>query len=218
MTPLSAAAVPATGSPSERLKAETAHLHELAEHSPLQRDLAKGRLARDLYARHLGQLLHVHAALEAALWPLREVVAPIGRVVRDEHGRVEALRADLAHFGLAASDCPALPATRALVEDIARFASDRPLALLGMHYVLEGSSNGGRFIAMNIRPAYGLTPGTGDRYLDPYGERQREVWGAFKRDLDACALTEGQMEDLLAGAARMFDGVREVGEDLLAAV
>lgn len=217
MTPTASATTPtATPTPSTRLKNETAHLHELAEHSPLQRDLAKGRLPRDLYARHLGQLLHVHTALESCLWPLREVVEPIRRVVRDEHARVEALRADLAHFDLSPGDCPPLPATQALVDDIRRLATDRPLALLGMHYVLEGSANGAKFIAMNVRPAYALTPGTGDRYLDPYGERQREVWGAFKRDLDACDFTDGQVDDLLAGAARMFDGVREVGEALLA--
>ena len=205
-------ATDATATTSHRLKTETAHLHRLAEESPLQRDLAKGRLPREQYARHLGQMLHVHERLEDRLWRLRGVVEAIGQVVRDEHSRVEALRADLEHFGLSASDCPASEPTRALLADIDRLAEDRPLALLGMHYVLEGSMNGAKFIAMNVRPAYGLEAGSGDRYLDPYGDRQREVWAAFKRDLDACELSGAQVEDLLHGAGRMFDGVREVGE------
>lgn len=197
---------------SDRLKTETAHLHRLAEESPFQRALAKGRLPREQYARHLGQMLRVHERLESHLWRLRSVVEAIGRVVRDEHSRVDAIRADLEHYALAPSDCPASEQTEALLSDIDRMATDRPLALLGMHYVLEGSMNGAKFIAMNVRTAYGLEGGAGDRYLDPYGDRQREVWAAFKRDLDACDLSDAQVADLLAGAGRMFDGVREIGE------
>jgi len=203
--------------PSQRLRSETAHLHQLAEQSPFQRDLAKGRLDRAAFARHLGQMRHVHAALEQRLWALRGVLAAVDAVVRDEHRRVGAIDADLAHYGLSPSDSPPLAATADLVADIHRLAEDRPLALLGMHYVLEGSMNGARFIAGNLRAAYGLAPGVGDRYMDPYGERQREVWAAFKRDLDACDLNEHQIDDLLDGARRMFNGVRFIGDGMLAA-
>jgi heme oxygenase len=212
-----AAVIDAPASPSTILKTETASLHAKAEQSPFQRDLAKGRLPRAQYGRYLAQMLRVHEALEARLWPLSGAEEAIGRVVRDDHRRVDAIRADLAFYGVDPAYHPAEPATAAVVADIHRLAAERPLALLGMHYVLEGSANGGRFIAMNVRPAYGLEPGRGDRFLDPYGERQREIWGAFKTDLDACAFTEAQMADLLAGAARMFDGVREIGDALHAA-
>ncbi|MFG0273952.1 MAG: biliverdin-producing heme oxygenase [Phycisphaerales bacterium] len=211
---MTTATTDAAAAPSAILKIETADLHAQAEQSPFQRDLAKGRLPREQYARHLAQMLHVHEAIEEALWPLRDTIEPVGRIVRDEHRRTGVIREDLAFYGVDGADHPAEPATAALVADIRRFAAERPLALLGMHYVLEGSANGGRFIAMNVRPAYGLEPGAGDRFLDPYGERQRELWSAFKADLDACVFTPAQMRDLLDGAGRMFDGVREIGDAL----
>ena len=70
-----------------------------------------------------------------------------------------------------------------------RLASEQPMALLGILYVLEGSTNGSKFIARKVRPAYELpATGEGSAYLDPYGDVQPARWQEFKAAMDALNL------------------------------
>ncbi len=71
---------------------------------------------------------------------------------------------------------------------------DDPLRLLGMHYVLEGSNNGSRFIARHVGRAYQLSTGPGLRYLDPYGDRQRAYWMDFKNAMGKFQFTGADEE------------------------
>ena len=95
-------------------------------------------------------------------------------------------------------------------------AGDDPLRLLGLHYVLEGSNNGSRYIARHVARAYDLAPGPGLRYLDPYGERQREYWMAFKNDMLAEGFTDVETALLVQGAKQMYQTVAELSDDLAA--
>lgn len=208
----------ASETPSARLKRETAELHHRAEHAPFQRALIMGELAQALYERHLEQLLLLHMGLEGRLRELCARRPEVARIVQGFQFQEAYIREDLAHFGRSEADLAAIepvPALAALLAEIEDLAGSRPLALLGMHYVLEGSNNGGRFIARAVRKAYALTPGQGDRYLDPYGEAQPLHWQAFKDELDASGFTRDEVEALLDGARRMFEGIRQVGEGVM---
>ena len=79
------------------------------------------------------------------------------------------------------------------------------------------SASTNRFIVRAVRKALGLTPGTGDRFLDPYGEEQPAIWAALKTRLDALALSRAEQDEVVAGAARMFEMVTDIGEALAAA-
>lgn len=203
---------------SERLKAETAEHHTAAERHPFQRSLVRGTVGREGYAEYLGQMLLVHAALEAGLRRAAPAVPAIAKVVREEQYQEPYLRRDLAHFGVDPAAVTPSPATAELVARLERVARERPLALLGHHYVLEGSNNGSRFIARAIRSALGLSGREGTEYLDPYGEAQRANWAQFKADLDACGLSEAEGDVLVKAAAEMFEGIHRISEDLSAAV
>lgn len=48
------------------------------------------------------------------------------------------------------------PAASKLADSNTRTIADCPAAILGYHYVLEGSNNGGRYIARPIRRVLGL--------------------------------------------------------------
>jgi heme oxygenase len=109
-----------------------------------------------------------------------------------------------------------LPATAALIRDIDRAAVEQPLALLGYHYVLEGSKNGNRFIARQLVPALGLAPSRAVRYLDPFAEAQPAKWAAFKTDMTATGFTADQIDLLVAAARRMFEGIGELSDQLMA--
>jgi len=197
----------------ERLKADTAGLHREAEGAEFQQKMAAGRLTRDDYISWLGQMLHLHAALEQPLRRLRATdprFAPITAEQFQEPYLVE----DLATFGVDPATIHPRPAVTRLVARIALEAESEPLRLLGYHYVLEGSNNGNRFVARRLRPALGLEPGVGDRYLDPYGEAQVERWRQFKEDMTGVGFTDAEVDLLVAAARDMFVAIRDLSREL----
>ncbi len=201
---------------SSKLKAATAAQHAAAERHEYQRALFKGALPRESYVDYLQQMLCVHEALETALCACMDGgSAPVKAVVTREQLQAPYLREDLRHFGVEAERVAPTAGTAAMVERIGQAAGDG-VALLGFHYVLEGSNNGSKYIAVNVRKAYGLTAGAGDRYLDPYGERQMQVWKKFKADLDAVELGEAERERLIGAAGEMFDAIYGISDDLWA--
>jgi len=211
--PSASAAMAATPA-STFLKTRTAAFHEQAENSPFQRSLAKGRVTRASYADHLGQMFALHVALEGILRDLGGRVPAIGSVLKEHIYQEQCLRDDLATFGVDPATVEPNGATRSLIAEVNRVALEAPLKILGMLYVLVGANNGGKFIAVNVRKALNLTPGQGDRYLDPYGEKQRALWAAFKADLDSAVTEPDARERRLDGAVRMYEGILAIGNEI----
>lgn len=196
-----------------RLKAATDDLHRFAEGRELQRSLVKGTLPRDLYAAFLGQMHLVHRALERGIARVAAMHPAFGAVVRDHHRRETQLSDDLRFLG--ADTTAPLDATAALIERIDRTAAEAPVALLGMLYVLEGSTNGSKFIARSLVRAYGLQPGPGLSYLDPHGDLQRPRWAAFRRDMDAVAFSAAESAAIEDAARACFEAVARISDELM---
>lgn len=200
------------------LREKTRPHHEAAEHTAFQQALASGRLPLDTYADSLGQLLLIHARLESHLRQLRKTNAAVRRIIRDEHFQETNLRRDLQAIGRDPSNITSAAATGEMCEAIDRLAHEDPLALLGMHYVMEGSKNGAKFLAPRVRLAYGFADGQGTLYLDPYGDLQRPVWTQFKSDMDGAAFDARQGDAIVAAAKGMFIGITLLYEELYSGV
>jgi heme oxygenase len=96
-------------------------------------------------------------------------------------------------------------------------ADSQPMALLGVLYVLEGSTNGSKYIARKVRPAYALPEnGEGSAYLDPYGTAQPTRWQEFKAAMDGLNLPAGEVDQVVLAAMQTFDSIRDLGGELLA--
>ncbi|MFA6045239.1 MAG: biliverdin-producing heme oxygenase [Phycisphaerales bacterium] len=199
---------------SESLKAQSRDWHNLAAGHPFERRLLAGQATRDDYARYLGQLLHVHLALEQPLRGRASGLPVFATVVRPYHFRVSGLLEDLHTLDHRPASHPALPATGLLCERINDLAAQMPVALLGTLYVLEGSTNGGRFIADVVRRSLTLPPGAGTAYLDPHGPAQHERWQGFKSSLDQLDFRPRDREAIIAAACDAFRGVHDILEDL----
>ncbi len=199
----------------ERLKTGTHDMHSLAEGRQFQRRMLKGDITRHEYADWLGQMLLIHRALEKHLFG-RLLGDPLFAAVREEQFQEPNLIADLAALGCDTESLAPLPATAALIRDIDHAAIDEPLALLGYHYVLEGSKNGNRFIARQLVPALGLAPRRADRYLDPFADAQPVKWAEFKAGMTAVGFATAQIDVLVAAARRMFEGIGELSDQLMA--
>jgi heme oxygenase len=155
-----------TRTASATLREETALHHVRAEKSEFQRRFVGGRLPLSSYTAWLEQMHHVYGRLEQRLeeHAANPKVSPF---LTGPWRRIPDLERDLAHFGLAAGALPPSPAVVAFLAQLDRWASTAPLALLGVLYVLEGSTNGARFIARNVKRAYNLSDGRGSSTLDP---------------------------------------------------
>ncbi len=187
----------------DRLKRATAELHNLAERHPLQQTLVRGALPRRTYTSYLRQMLAIHTTLEIELRRRGDVPA-LAAVVREEHFQAPRLREDLAFYGEASAAGEPLPAVAAWCEALPERSAADPLFALGCHYVLEGSNNGGRFIARAVRQAYELPHGRGDRFLDPYGDKQPALWRQFKQDMESVGFTDEEQAVLEDAASEMF--------------
>lgn len=201
----------------ERLKLETADLHAAAETHEFQKNLVKGELPRAAYIAWLGQMLLIHRALEARLRQLRASHAGVAHLVKDFQFQEPYLREDLAHFGASSDAIIPLGATTRLIDKINRTWASDPLAILGHHYVLEGSNNGNKFIAKALMKSLGLQPGAGLRYLDPYADNQRAVWSQFKEDMNAIEFTAAERDSIVEAAKDLFRAIGELSTDLVVA-
>lgn len=191
----------------DRLKSETRPQHDAAENSDLEKSLLSGAITREAYIELLRQRYAMHLALDPLLAQLRESHPQYAAVIPDYTMQAPYLEEDLRHFGVDPSTVQALPATAGVVERMKRDAAAAPLRLLGAHYVMEGSNNGGRFIAKGLRRLFRLEGDNGVRYFDPYGEEQRPRWAAFREAFNAFPLTPEQQDEVLAGAKQAFDDI-----------
>jgi heme oxygenase len=197
-----------------RLRTETRPDHDAVESVGYQAALVEGRLPRAAYVASLGQLLHIHQRLEDALVRHADDCPPIASVVQPHQFQVGNLRADLEHFGVTDMNADPLPATATFVSEIDAIASDRPVALLGPQYVLEGSKNGGKFLASRVRAMYELEGRDGTRYLDPYGEAQRDRWNAFRDAMNTLALPESDDVAVIDASRLTFRRITEMYSEL----
>lgn len=112
--------------------------------------------------------LGFHAAMEAAVAPW---LADLPGLAFEARRRTPVLQRDLQDLGLAPGAPQAgVPAPDSLGE------------ALGLMYVLEGSTLGGRVIRREVAARGGEFKGLG--FLDPYGEEAGAQWRAFLAILD----------------------------------
>lgn len=196
-----------------RLKSATSDLHSHAESRHLQRQIAAGTVDRSAFSAYLAQLYLVHHTLEPALARVRERHPAFAAVATADRMRLPDLEADLDFHEVDLAAIEPVPATVRLTAALVELEIREPAALLGSLYVLEGSTNGGRFLARVLRQAWGLD-GRGLRSLDPYGERQRERWADFKRDMDALTLDTRERNAVVDAARSMFEGIAEISDQV----
>ena len=197
----------------ERLKAETNDLHSHAESRTLQRTIASGEVGRDAFSAYLGQLYLVHKTLEEALEASLGKHPAITAVATADRMRVPDLLKDMEHWQMDHESIEARHATRRFADEIEKARGRDEVALLGALYVLEGSTNGGRFLARALRKSWDL----GDKglsYFDPYGDEQPHRWAAFKRDMTEASFDPQQEDAMVEMAKKTFLAIAEVSDEV----
>lgn len=202
----------------DALRTGTQKLHDQTESGAFNDALLKGKLPLDSYVDMLGQLLLVHRALERRLRDHRAAHPAIDRVVREHYLQEPYLLDDLAYFGRNPEQVEPLPSVQAFETQMDATAKQNPASLLGYLYVLEGSNNGGRFIARAVRRVYNLPDTHGTRYLDPYGEQQKAFWQEFKADMRSVEFSDADRAAILEAANQMFIAVMRLHVEMYAPI
>jgi len=180
--------LPGGGHAALRAATEAAHLRLHA--IPVFHALAEGRITRAAYADLLRRKLGFHAALEARL---AEVPGLDGfGIDLAARRRTHLLQADIAWLG-AEPEAPWAP--------LPAFAG--PAAALGGLYVAEGSTLGGRQLALALDGI--LPPGLdGRRFLLGHGARHGEVWRSCCAAIDRCGTVPEARAAMIQGALVTF--------------
>lgn len=207
------AAAPAV-SLADALKERTKEAHARAEKHAVQAKMVKGEVSRQEYGDWLRQMLPLWRAIDAGLANLAARDARVAMMVKPYHAHAARVAADLKYLGQ--SETPSgLPATAKFVDLVNRAAASTDL--VGVWYVLEGSANGGCYIAKALSRGLGITGPEGLTSFDPHGELQRERWQAWRAALDAQVFSAAERDGIIAAASATFDGVTGVMEDMMRA-
>ena len=127
--------------------------------------------------------------------------------------RIPDLDRDLEFYGVDHDQIHAGIAADSFSTQVQEIEATDPVALLGALYVLEGSTNGGRFLARALRKSWDLD-GEGLAYFDPYGEEQPQKWAAFRRGMDEASFEADQEEAIIELAKTTFRAIAEVSDEV----
>lgn len=159
----------AAADPMAVLRHATRKPHARLERHPLLQCLVRGPAEPADYAAVLAAFHAYHAAVEPRMLAVleQENLIPAGYAYER---RCDLLARDLADLGEPAATSPAtsLP------------AMDPPGRCLGVFYVLEGASRGGRVLAPLLERRFGVDHRRGARYFNVYGARRDTQWSACR--------------------------------------
>ncbi|MGE0400184.1 MAG: biliverdin-producing heme oxygenase [Kofleriaceae bacterium] len=178
--------------PLQRLKAATADLHVEAERHVriLDADATDAT-----YARYLSRMFGFHAPLELAF--ARHAVLEATGFSAARRAKRGWIAQDLAALGVDVS--PPLCADVPLLGNVRR--------AIGVAYVIEGSTLGGRFVLTKMKPRFAHLMGRATRFLEGYRDDTGLRWKQF------AAIAEHVLYDDIAVAAAIA-GARETFERL----
>jgi len=203
---------------SSRLREATAEAHNVAERHPVQGRMARGAASREDYANWLEQMYHLWTAVDTAVAVAAARDPRVRAMLKPYHTHGSRVEADLRFLGRTGARAAASPGTQTMVDFIRSTGESAGPAVIGAWYVLEGSNNGGRFLAKALSRGLELTGPQGVTSLDPHGEAQQERWLAWRSALDEQQFSEAERVAIIDVASRTFAGLTPVFDDMPAAV
>lgn len=191
----------------QRLRDETRAQHIATEAIPFSSSILAGTLPRGSYAAQLMAYLPIHRSLEAALNAAAHPA--IDQVWTDEMRRTHLLEADLDDLGIPPGYAIARSEGEALAAWIDELAASDPVAVLGVLYVLEGSTLGGAVLRKHLSAAYGLTD-AGLAYYAPYGKHPKPHWVAFSSRMNEAVTDPAEGDRVVAAARETFTRIGRI--------
>ena len=174
------------------LREETAEAHRQLESLPLSRQIIAPGVSLVDYRRYLEVMYPVVAETEDRIFPLlREALPDL-----DLRRKLSLIESDLEVLGSDRKE--KIPGF---------FAGDDVLTVyhaMGVMYVMEGSTLGGRVILKNLTASLGLSEDRGLRFFSGYGSQTGPVWESFLRNLIQLPQSTDEEQMVAAAASGAF--------------
>ncbi len=176
----------------KRLRQETAESHQKLEDNPLSKAIFNPSVSVKDYQSYLAALFGVTIACEDQVFPA------ISHVINDLNERYKSrlIIGDLLATGLSEDWIDALP--------VHRFEFSSVAEALGIMYVLEGSTLGGKILYRHIHEALGLSPENGASYFWGYGAQTGNLWKSFISSLTQYVEEHEERDEVIASAKNTF--------------
>lgn len=195
---------------SIRLREATRSRHLAIEGLDFFQALQDHTLPRQAMVSYLRGLGILHALVETTL---ARTVGPVYGPWRKDRARLDGLLATLEAAGtLGDPDIPVAIDTAIRSADRILADDQRPAALLGNLYVLEGSRLGGQLLRRHIAAALGLSPARVS-YCASDRRTLGKQWHDFKRALDALVIDMDEAQVMCDAARAMFDDIAALAEN-----
>ena len=173
------------------LKTETAVSHKKLESLPISSCILSPDMKINDYAHYLRLMYDVHYDLEQNIFPLLVDL----EIDLNDRTKKHLIEQDLNFLGFLQT----LPTPVFNTQNLSI-----PFAL-GIFYVVEGSTLGGRFILKNLETIKGLDQGNGVAYFTGYGNKTGSQWKSFLNFLTNYEEQFNCKNEIIEGATYAFD-------------
>ncbi|RZJ65744.1 MAG: heme oxygenase [Flavobacterium sp.] len=178
----------------EQLRARTSAAHKSLEQLPVSSSILDPSVTKEQYAHYLQLMYDVVKSLETTIYPLIERIIP-NLSDREKSRNIEN---DLHVLGYQTPDA-----------NTTVFSTENlsvPFAL-GIAYVVEGSTLGGRFILKNIESVLGFDENSGATYFAGYGNKTGSRWKNFLESVTGYAVSGDSSGEIIEGAEFAFNRI-----------
>jgi len=200
---------------ADHLRDATRPLHTAAEAQPFMGALLGGALPVAAYGDWLRQQAFLAEKLEAWAKTALSSTPELAPLLADNPYHTSRARADLKALGLIEASSP-MAETVQSASRLGDSCAVEPLRLAGYFYVVEGSNNGGRFLARRMREVFRGDAPVPTALLDSYGEQQPATWKRFRAGLDTLggAVGDSGCQAVMHGAMDYFQSVIDISAAL----
>lgn len=182
----------------DNLRSETAEAHKNLERLPASAAILQPGVTHEKYRHYLELMYPQVYDLEQNIFPLIADIIPD----LEERRKEPLIKADLHALGNTAPNVADLPFTSADLPFPAAFA-------MGIMYVMEGSTLGGRVILKHVQPLLGLEEDTDARFFGGYKSQTGSYWKKFVDVLTSYAVEYGAEQEVIEGANFAFNAIYE---------
>jgi len=175
------------------LKTQTADSHRKLEELPVSMSIMSPDMKIEDYVYYLSLMHDVHNDTEGLIFPF------FVNIIDDlEHRRKKHLiENDLLFLNAAKTDSEKVFETEGISVPFA----------LGILYVVEGSTLGGRFILKNVSKFQELSGEQGVSYFNGYGDKTGSFWKSFLHFLSEYEQEHNCGDEIIEGAIFAFDSI-----------
>ena len=176
-----------------QLRQATSTIHEQVEALPLSRSLLSDEVSFRDYQFYLLCMKEVMEVYDRLILPQIKSFLPDA----DERRKLPALMSDLQFLNEKAGFSP-------LIQSFSKPIITSEATAMGMAYVIEGSTLGGRVILKHLQEKLDFDSLLGVSFFTGYGEKTGSKWKIFLDALTRYAIEKHQEQQIIDGAVQGF--------------